>query len=105
MNRRNEKQRKSTHYYGGRKKFSGDDDVIPDHVEIDELDPSEFEMNGDNFIMPVFFHNLKGFDSHTIITYIDRNFTPSDVQVIPTTSEKYVSIQRVFSDSEILCNS
>ena len=28
--------------------FCGDDDVIPDDAEIDELDPSEFEMNGDN---------------------------------------------------------
>ena len=50
-------------------------------------------MDGDNFIMSVFFHNLKGFDSHTIITYIDRNFAPSDIQVISTTSEKFISFQ------------
>ena len=49
-------------------------------------------MNGDNFILPVSFHNLKGFDSH-IMTYIDRNFAPSDIQVIPTTAEKYISFQ------------
>ena len=39
---RNDKKRKSTHYYGGRKNFCGDDDVIRDDAEIDELDPSEF---------------------------------------------------------------
>ena len=50
----NDKKRKSTHYYGGRKKFCGDDDVIPDPVEIDELDLSEFDMNEDNFMLLVF---------------------------------------------------
>ena len=53
---RNDKKQKSSHYYRGRKKFCGDhDDVIPDDAEIYELDPSEFEINGDNFILPVFF--------------------------------------------------
>ena len=52
---RNDKKRKSTHYYGCRKKFCGDDDVIPDDAKIDELDPSEFEMNEDNFMLPAFF--------------------------------------------------
>ena len=56
---RNDKKRKSTHYYGGRKKFCCDDDVIPDDVEIDELDASEFEMNEDNFMLPVFFSELE----------------------------------------------
>ena len=86
-------RKESTHYYGGGKKFCGDDDVIPDDAEIDELDPSEFEMNRDNFILPVVIHNLKGFDSHIIMIYIDRNFAPSDIQVISTTSEKYISFQ------------
>ena len=90
--RRNDKKRKSTHYYGGLKKFCGDDHVIPDDTEINELDPSEFEMNGDNFILPVFSQH-DGFDSHIIMTFIDRNFAPSDIQVIPTTSEKYISFQ------------
>ena len=44
-------------------------------------------------MIPVFFYNLKGFDSHIITTYIDRNFAPSDIQLIPTTSEKYISFQ------------
>ena len=54
-----DKKRKSTNYYEGRKKFCDGDDVIPEDAEIDKLDPSEFEMNGEHFILPVFFHNLK----------------------------------------------
>ena len=68
--------------------------MIPDDAEIDKLVSSKFEMNGDNCMLPVFFHNLKGFDSHIIMTYIDRNFAPSDIQVIPTTSEKYISFKK-----------
>ena len=44
-------------------------------------------------MLTVFFHNLKGFDSHIIMTYIYRNFAPSNIQIIPTTSEKYISFQ------------
>ena len=44
-------------------------------------------------MLPVIFNNLKGFDSHIIMSYIVRNFASSDIQVIPTTSEKYISFQ------------
>ena len=50
-------------------------------------------MNGDNCMLPVSFHNLKSFDSYIIMTHIDRNFAPSDIQVIPTTSENYISFE------------
>ena len=30
---------------------------------------------------------------HIIMSYINKNFPPSDIQVIPTTSEKYISFQ------------
>ena len=52
---RNDKKRKSTPYYRSRKKFCGDADVIPEDAEIDELVSPEFEMNGDNFMLLVFF--------------------------------------------------
>ena len=79
--------------HGSRKKFCRDAHTIPVDAEIDEFDPLEFEMIGDNFMLPVFFHNLKCFDSHNIMTYIYRNFALSDIQVIPATSEKYISFQ------------
>ena len=45
-----------------RKKFCRAVDIISDDAEIDEFDPSEFEMNRDNFMLPVIARNLKGFD-------------------------------------------
>ena len=66
---RNDRKRKlSPTNNGSRKKFCRDAHTISVDAEIDELDPSEFEMNGDNFILPVFFHSLKCFDSHIIMT-------------------------------------
>ena len=50
-------------------------------------------MNEENYMLPVFFHIMKGFDSHIIMSYINKNFAPSDIQVIPTTSKKYISFQ------------
>ena len=97
----NDKKRKSAPFnHGERKKFCGNTNIISDDAEIDELDPSEFEMNADNFMLPVFFHNLKWFDSHIIMSYIDKNFAPSDIQVIPTTSKMYTFLfKSVISDS------
>ena len=47
---RNDKKRKPVpNNHRSRKKFCHNADIIPDHAKIDERDPSEFEMNGDNF--------------------------------------------------------
>ena len=99
LNSGNDKKRKSTPYYGGRKKFCGDADVIPDDADIYQLVSPEFEMNGDNFKQPVFYHNLNGFDSHIIMTYVNKNFALSDIQVIPTTSENTFLFKSAVSDS------
>ena len=48
-------------------------------------------MNGDKLILAMFSHNE--FDSHIIKTYVDRNLSPSDIQVIPTTEENYIPFQ------------
>ena len=52
----NDKIRKSSlNNHESRKKLCRDAHTIPDDAEIDELDPSEFEMNGEHFMLPVFF--------------------------------------------------
>ena len=86
---RSYKKRKSTLYYEGRKKFCGDADVIPDDAEIDELVSSEFEMNGNNFMLPVFLHNVKGFYSHIIMTYINKNVALSYIHITYNIREIY----------------
>ena len=41
--------------------------------------------------IPIIFHNLEGYDEHIIFKELS-NFDNIDIQVIPKTSEKYVSI-------------
>ena len=50
-------------------------------------------MTEDSYMIPVIFHNLKGYDSHLIMQYITREYAPSSIAVIPTSSEKFLSIQ------------
>ena len=41
--------------------------------------------------LPIIFHNLEGYDGHIIFKELN-NFDNIDIQVIPKTSEKYMSI-------------
>ena len=41
--------------------------------------------------LPIIFHNLKGYDGHFIIRELN-NFNNIDIQVIPKSTEKYMSI-------------
>ena len=56
--------------------------------------------------IPVIFHNLKGYDGHLIFRELN-NFKDIDIQVIPKTNERYMSIivnrNRVFLDSLQFC--
>ena len=53
--------------------------------------------------LPIIFHNLEGYDGHIIFKELN-NFDDIDIQVIPKTSEKYMSIivnrNIVFLDSK-----
>ena len=44
-------------------------------------------------MIPVIFHNLKGYDSHLIMQYVTRQYTHNSIDVIPTTSKKFLSFQ------------
>ena len=50
-------------------------------------------MTEDSYMIPVIFHNLKGYDSHLVMHYIIREYAPSSIDVIPTFAEKLVSFQ------------
>ena len=58
--------------------------------------------------LPIIFHNLEGYDGH-IIFKEPNNFDNIDIQVIPKTSGKYMSIiinrNIIFLDSLQFCNS
>ena len=44
-------------------------------------------------MIPVIFHNLKGYDSYLIMQYITREYARSSIDVIPASSEKFLSFQ------------
>ena len=44
-------------------------------------------------MIPVIFHNLKGYDSHLIMQYVTHEYAHNSIDVIPTTSEKFLSFQ------------
>ena len=51
--------------------------------------------------LPIIFHNLEGYDGHIIFKELN-NFDNIDIQVIPKSSEKYISIiinRNIFLDS------
>ena len=55
--------------------------------------------------LPIIFHNLEGYDGHIIFKELN-NFDNIDIQVIPKTSEKYMSIiinRNIFLDSLQFC--
>ena len=50
-------------------------------------------MDKDDFMIPLVFHNLRGYDGQTIIKHITKDFSTEDIVVIPTSSEKFISFQ------------
>ena len=56
--------------------------------------------------LPIIFHNLERYDGHIIFTELNK-FKDIDIQVIPKSSEKYMSIiinnSIVFLDSLQFC--
>ena len=56
--------------------------------------------------MPISFHNLEGYDGHLIFRQLN-NFKDIDIQAIPKTNERYMSIivdnSVIFLDSLQFC--
>ena len=50
-------------------------------------------MTEDSYMVPVIFHNLKGYDSHLIMQYFTHEYASSSIDVISTSWEKYLSFQ------------
>ena len=50
-------------------------------------------MTEDSYMIPFIFHNLKGYDSQLILQYVSREYATNSIEVIPTTSEKFLSFK------------
>jgi len=46
-----------------------------------------------SYLIPVIFHNLRGYDSHIIFKNVTRVFATSVANVIATNMEKYISFE------------
>ena len=47
-------------------------------------------MTENSYMIPVIFHNLKGYDSHLIMQYVIREYALNSIDVIPNSSEKFL---------------
>ena len=54
---------------------------------------ANYGMHEDDFMIPVVFHNLRGYDGRIIIKDITKDFATEDTVVIPTTSEKFITLK------------
>ena len=45
------------------------------------------------YLIPIVFHNLKGYDSHIIIKHLTKFYAPNDANVIAMNLEKYLSFE------------
>jgi len=61
-------------------------------LEIAEKELKEYGQigGGNEFFIPIFFHNLRGYGSHLIIKALDNHFA-NDIHVIASTTEKFMS--------------
>lgn len=46
-----------------------------------------------NYLIPVVFHNLRGYDVHHIIKHLSEFDAPEDVSVIATNMDKYIPFE------------
>ena len=92
MKRKKSAKRKRTKFFNGtfQKFVKKSEDVARDN---DDLDTADYMTTEDSYTILVIFHNLKGYDSHLIMQYVTREYAPNSIDVIPTSSEKFLSFQ------------
>ena len=91
-----EKYQKPQNYWICNQKIINNKDKVKDHCHITGKyrGPAHKECNSILRIprkLPIIFHNLEGYDGHLIFRELN-NFKDVDVQVIPKTDERYMSI-------------
>jgi len=93
----------ATHCYVCEKPFAPDDSRVRDHCHLTGRyrGPAHSNCNlnyNDSYVIPVFFHNLSGYDAHFIIQDVANAF-PGRVDLLPLTKEKYISFTKNVKDT------
>ena len=78
--------------------FQKQDKIVADHCHLMGIfrGPAHnscnlnLQINRSKYKVPIFFHNLKGYDSHFIFQELDKNIH-GQINVIPKTMEQYIS--------------
>ena len=94
-------KRKQTKFFNGtfEKIIKKAEDVARDN---DDIDATGYIMTEDSYMIPVNFHNLNGYDSHLIMQYGTREYASNSIDVIPTTSDKFLnSKSAIFASSTV----
>ncbi|KYN28509.1 hypothetical protein ALC57_02071, partial [Trachymyrmex cornetzi] len=88
----------ATHCHICERPFEEGDLRVRDHCHLTECyrGPAHLRCNlqyNDMYVIPIFFHNLAGYDAHFIIKDIANSFV-SRVNLLPITKEKYISFTK-----------
>ncbi|XP_025267778.1 uncharacterized protein LOC112639099 [Camponotus floridanus] len=83
--------------------FEADDVRVRDHCHLTGRfrGPAHSACNlnyKDPYVIPVFFHNLSGYDAHFIIKDV-ANAYPGSVELLPVTKESYIAFSKTVRDS------
>ena len=103
-----ENQEKSTHCHICKNEFISTDIIVRDHCHITgeyrgaahQNCNLKYRINSKSWKLPIFFHNLRGYDGHLLIKAVKKRH--GMIRVIPNNMQKYlaISIGRVqFLDS------
>ena len=89
-------KRKATKYFNGtfHKFLKKTEDATHNDADLDALD---YVMTDESYMIPVFFHNLKGYDAHIILQYFTQEYAPNSINVIPTLVPDYDPKSQILS--------
>ncbi|XP_071579806.1 uncharacterized protein [Temnothorax nylanderi] len=95
---------RATHCHVCRKAFQPEDKRVRDHCYLNGRyrgpAHSRCNLNYRNvYVIPVFFHNLSGYDAHFIIEKIANDFE-GGVELLPLTKENYISFSKTVKETQ-----
>lgn len=94
----------STHCHICNKEFKVDDVKVRDHDHQTGKFRNAAHQNcnlnyKEDFVIPVVFHNLTGYDGHFLIRSLSREI-PEQISLLPINKEKYISFTKYLENTQ-----